>query len=87
MPPFDGDVRGVFGKETERDDARFALAVFQNDGLRRAGVFAFFIVISLSEDFLPRKKSGVLLNGAGFAQIGEHGALVLPRLVGAAELA
>ena len=75
---------GVLRQPGQINGTCLALAVFQNDSLRLIGVFTFLIIIPVTVQTYNNVR--VLLDSAGFTQVGEHGALVGTGLIGAAEL-
>ena len=78
-------IGGVFRQPHEGDLSNTAVAVFQQNSLCQIGVFHIVLILALAVK--ADNNIGILLNGAGFTQVGKHGALILTALVGAAELA
>ena len=75
------------GVEVEFDSADRAVAVFSDDELGDVGVFvAFFALIIVVGAVEEHNKVGVLLDGAGFAEIREDWARVVAAGDGTREL-
>ena len=67
------------------DRAGLAVAIFRDDALGDVFLLRVFVVIVVAVD--EHDRVGVLLDGAGFAQVGEHGPLVRARFVRTGQLA
>ena len=66
--------QGIFAKPFEFDGAGFAASLFGDDDFGDAFIGGFLVVVIISID--EGDHVGVLFDGAGFAEVLEHGALV-----------
>ena len=71
--------------KVQLDGASWAIALFADDDFGHVGLFAIFIVVIIAVN--EHDDVRILLDGAGFAEIGQHGALVLALFIGTAQLA
>ena len=78
MPVVLPDERGELPHPLQVDVAQLAVPVFGDQQLGRVAVFGVLVVIVLAVD--EQHNVGVLLDGAGLAQVGKHRPLVGPVL-------